>query len=377
MKDYQKKQIKVLLIKTIVFLGICTIVLSSLFFSKYIEKYLNNLNFKFNNEIANASLRVHFLDVGQGDCTFIELPNGENIMIDTGPVSSIKNVVRYLKVLGVEEKHSIDYLILTHTDSDHIGNAKEVISKYNVKNIFIPKVYSNYEVKNNLDYYDYNIVDTYLWNQTVESIYKNIEINNINYSFKDVVIESEEFNFSLIFYTPLDNNFSDSNDYSPVIILNSNDVKYMFVGDISSKTEKNFLDYYSELVSLNYFDVDVLKISHHGSKNSTTEDFLMAVKPEVAIISCGKSNSYNHPNNDTINRLANVNCKIYRTDITSSIVCVENDRSLYVQTNYQKFLPLYFEWWTVVLTIIIICFYVIFFVKFEFNKKIKKKNKNR
>ena len=369
-----KFNFKVLIIKTIVFLIISTIILSTLLFSSFFEKYINNFYFTFNNSIVNAKLKVHFLDVGQGDCTFIELPNNETLMIDTGPYSSITNVKKYLEILGLKENEDIDYLILTHTDSDHIGSAKEIIESYNINNVFIPKVYSKYELENNLNFYNYKLDNSSLWNETVKSIYKNIDKENINYNFKDIVIEDADSNFSLIYYSPLEDNFSESNDYSPIIMLNYSSKKFMFVGDVSSNIEDDFLSYYSELIKSNYFDVDVLKVSHHGSKSSTTENFLNAVKPEIAIISCGEGNLYNHPNNETINRLTKINCKIYRTDVNSSIVCAVNNYEIFAQCNYQKFSSFYFEWWTFVVSFMVIIFYIIYFVKFDF-KKNKKNDK--
>ena len=103
-----KFNFKVLIIKTIVFVVISAIVLSSLFFSNFFEKYINNYYFSFNNSITSAQLKVHFLYVGQGDCTFIQLPNNKTLMIDTGPSSSINNIKKYLQILGINKNENIN-----------------------------------------------------------------------------------------------------------------------------------------------------------------------------------------------------------------------------------------------------------------------------
>ncbi len=374
LKSYQKTKIKYFIIRLCVFICICAVLLCSLFFSDFFEKHINHMYFNFNNEISSSLCKVHFINVGQGDCTFIQLPDGKNLMIDTGPENSIDNVESYLKILGLNKRDKIDYLILTHTDSDHIGNASKIINNYKIENIYIPKVYSNYEIENNLNFYDYNLVTSKLWYQTSKTIHENV--NNINYSFKDMVIESVEYNYSLIFYTPLNDKESNSNDYSPIIMLNYNHNKFMFVGDVSSKAESEFLEYYNDILNLGYFDVDVLKVSHHGSKNSTTQQFLNVVKPEKAIISCGKENNYNHPNNETINNLVNYGCDVFRTDVSGSIVCSAKNDKIFIQTNYESFRTIYFEWWNFVVSLIIIAFYITFFVKFNNKKEDENFNKN-
>ena len=132
LKRYQKENIKSFIIRISVFISICIILLCSLFFSNFFEKYINHLYFNFNNDISSSQCKVHFINVGQGDCTFVQLPDGKNLMIDTGPENSLDNVERYLNVLGIKHKDKIDYLILTHTDSDHIGNACKIIKNYNI-----------------------------------------------------------------------------------------------------------------------------------------------------------------------------------------------------------------------------------------------------
>lgn len=354
MNYYEKRTVtkREIIIKSIVFVCICTCFLLSLFFADNIEKRINHIYFDFNFGVVSSTCKIHYIDVGQGDCTFIELPDNKSILIDTGASFSGEKIKKYLKAIGKDKNCVIDYLILTHTDSDHIGNAKMILDTYQVKNVYMPKVYSNFEVKNNLCVSDYNINTSLLWEETCLSIYNEVGLSNRFYSFMGSVIESDEAGYSLVFYSPFEDKITEANNYSPIMVLSYGNSKFMFVGDIESSVEEEFLSYYNSV--LNNFDVDVLKVSHHGSKNSTTNEFLQAVKPEYAVISCGNNNSYAHPNNETIDRLINNNCKILRTDTTSSIVFGVNSQNFVYQTSYDFISSYHFCWWYVVVSAIVI-----------------------
>ena len=361
MKEYQRKFLKKLIIRTIIFLTISLVFLLSLFFSEKIERKINKKYFEFSSSIDNCKFKIHFVDVGQGDCTIIELPDDKLMMIDTGPNTSNDKVQKYLKVLGVNKGGIIDYLILTHTDSDHVGNAEMILDNYDIKNIYIPKVYSNYEVKNNLDLFDYNVNTSSMWEDICFAISQ--EDSHLFYNEMNLVIENPQKDYSLVFNSPFDEKLSDSNNYSPIIVLKYKTFKFMFVGDIDASVEQEFLNYYSSV--LNNFDMDLLKVAHHGSKNSTTTEFLSAVKPEKAIISCGKDNSYAHPNNETINRLTNCGAEILRTDTTSSIVVAANTNNLYYQTSYDFISSFNFCWWHFVVSAIVLFACLVFSIKIK------------
>lgn len=365
MNYYEKRKItkREVIIKCIVFMCICACLLCSLFFAENIERKINHIYFDFNKSVSSSACKIHYIDVGQGDCTFIELPDNKSIMIDTGASFSADKVKKYLKAIGKDKNTVIDYLILTHTDSDHIGNSKMILDNFIVKNVYIPKVYSNFEVKNNLCVSDYNINTSLLWEETCKAIYSEVGTTNRFYSFKDCVIENDEAGYSLIFYYPFEDKISEANNYSPIIVLSYRTSKFMFVGDIEGSVEEDFLLYYKDV--LNNFDVDVLKVSHHGSKNSTSNEFLQVVKPEYAVISCGKDNSYSHPNNETINRLINNNCKVLRTDTTSSIVFGFGNNNLIYQTNYDFIISYHFYWWYVVVSGIILFSIMVFCFKIK------------
>lgn len=362
MKEDKRKIFKKLIIRIIIFSSISLVFLLSLFFSEKIEIKINRLYFDFNPYVNSCALKVHYVDVGQGDCTVIELPDEKLMVIDTGPSSSSDKLQKYLKVLGINKGDIIDYLILTHTDIDHIGNAKMIIENYEIKNIYIPKVYSNYEVKNNLNVFDFNINTSLIWEEVCFSI-ANENVENLFYNEMDLVIENHQADYSLIFNSPFSEKISDSNNYSPIMVLKYKSFKFMFVGDIDASVEQEFLNYYSSV--LNNFDIDILKVSHHGSKNSTTNEFLSVVKPEKAIISCGKDNSYSHPNNETINNLTSCGAEILRTDTTSSIVVAVNTNNLYCQTSYDFISTFDFCWWHFVVSAIVISACLVFSIKIK------------
>ena len=359
MNNYERrKKNKLILLIGLIILNI--LLLISLCFSSTIEKYINNCYFNFDENIVNSKTQIHFIDVGQGDCTVFILPDGKVALIDTGASLAQEKVIKYLNAIGLDKGSNIDYLILTHTDSDHIGNAEKIIKEYNIKNIYMPKVYSRFEVESNLVKYDYKIDYSSLWYNTCLAI--NSEVNSYHkfYNEKDLIIENSLYNYSFVFYAPFEDKYSDSNNYSPIIIFKSYDFKFMFVGDIDSKVESEFISYYASIK--NSLDIDVLKVSHHGSKNSTSSEFLNFVNPEKAIISCGKDNSYFHPSNEVINRLTNCGCEILRTDTTSSVICGVSNQKLYFQTSYDNIGFSYFYWWYVVVSslvlsiILILCF---------------------
>lgn len=356
MKEYQRKNLKRFLIKLAIFVCLSALIFASLFFSAPIERFLNGNQFFASTEFLNSKFSVHYIDVGQGDCTFIKVGD-KSIMIDTGTKDSAKNIARYLNNLNFVSGSKIDYLILTHTDSDHIGGAEYLFDYFKFENIFRPKVYSSFEVKNNLNIQDFNVEQSLLWSVVTEKLIE--ETANIFYSFAGEEIVFSDF--ELRFYSPFENNLADSNDYSPIMVLKVNDKKFMFMGDASAQIESEFLLEYSQEIYENFFDCDVLKVAHHGSKNSSTQAFLNAVKPEFAIISCGLENSYGHPSNEVINNLEKLDCDIFRTDTMGSVVVFEDGSKICTQSGFYFITNIYFEWWVFVVSFEIILGFVMFF----------------
>ena len=245
--------------------------------------------------ISNANsqqLEVHHIDVGQGESIYIELPDGSDVLIDAGKSNYGSTVVNYLK--GQEKDIDIEYLIATHPDADHIGGMSEVFKQLNVKNFIYPTDAPH---------------DTKTW-QNVLSL-ADAEGCNIKDSTPGTT-----FNIggaTMKFIQP-SVDYSDNNDDSVVTYLEYKDVNFMFTGDIEADAEKDMVA--QNLVT----DVDFMTVPHHGSKGSSTEEFLAKAKPEHAIVSVGADNSYGHPTSDALNRYNAIGSKVYRTDQLGDIV---------------------------------------------------------
>jgi competence protein ComEC len=253
-----------------------------------------------NSSEDNSLLTVHFLDVGQADCTLIQLPNGEEALIDAGNYGDGSYITSYLKNLNIDD---IEYLILTHPHEDHIGSAKEIINNFTVEKIYMPDV----------------LTDSNLYESTMLAIEdKDIEIIFAEPGLK--IIDSTDLKFQLL--SPKSMYYSELNEYSAAAKLEYSNASFLFTGDAESVSELEMLGGDFNL------DSDVLKIGHHGGRTSSSNDFLKAVTPEYSIISCGEDNSYGHPHIETLNRLSDIGSEIYRTDELGTIVVVSDGQSI-------------------------------------------------
>ena len=253
---------------------------------------------------------VYFLDVGQGDSTLITL-NNKTILIDTGGIikyekepwqtrqkeyNQIDTIITFLKSKSIKK---IDYLILTHGDYDHMGNAINLAEKFKIK-----KVIFNCGVLNKLE----------------QELIKLLDKKNINYSscIKELNINSNK----LLFLK--NKEYDNENDNSSVIYTELNNYKFLFMGDAGVKVEEDLIKKY------NLKDIDVLKVGHHGSKTSSSKMFIDEINPNYSIISVGKNNRYGHPNDIVLENLED--SKIYRTDQDGSIMFEIKSDKLQIKT---------------------------------------------
>ncbi len=250
---------------------------------------------------AAGDLKAHFLDIGQGDSIFIELPNEENVLIDGGTRSNGDIVLNYLDKHDVD---SIDYLIATHPHEDHIGGLVEVINEYDIGDIYMPDVTHTTKAFENLllaiDNNGYKINKASAGNELVES--KDL----------DLYILAPEDKYKA----------SNLNNHSVVLKLDYKDNSFIFTGDAERESENQMLNMGYDL------DADLLKIGHHGSDTSTTSSFLKKVDPDYAIISCGLNNMYGHPNNSVLNKLKANDVEVFRTDLDGTIVANSNGKTI-------------------------------------------------
>lgn len=291
-------------------------------------------------------LKIHFVDVGQGDCILIELPDGKNVIIDSGE-NNYSDLKSY-----IDENTSIksfDYAIATHADSDHIKNFDEILRDFEVKKIYRPHVLytgNKYNFssdfnkggskgsKDSVTYAEFlRAVDneTYIDNGVTKDADWEFFTHESDFAGK-ISINEQIYEYYFDFLTPRVESFSDinyknANDYSPIIKFTYCDVDVLFTGDAEGgnegDAEDDFVSIYSDLgVSV---DVEILKVSHHGSKTSTTEEFLELVKPEYAVIQCGLNNEYGHPTQVVLDRLLNVNTSVYRNDLQGDVLLTINN----------------------------------------------------
>lgn len=260
----------------------------------------------------NKNTYIYFIDVGQGDLELIVTENNESILIDTGGKLSYKteswkqrnkefnlmssSVIPFIKSIGIKK---IDYLIITHGDYDHMGEAINLVNGFKVE-----KVIFNCGEYNDLE----------------KELIKVLEKKNIKYysCVKELNIDKYKLQFLNT------GTYNNENDNSSVIYLNYNNYKFLFMGDAGVEVEQNLIEKY------NLKDIDVLKVGHHGSKTSSSKCFIDSINPKYSIISVGKNNRYGHPNDSVLDNLNDSN--IYRTDINGSIMFKIKNNKLRIDT---------------------------------------------
>lgn len=255
--------------------------------------------------IKSEELQIYFFNVGQADCILVR-NNGKNMLIDSGDNEDGPLLVKYIKRLGINR---IDYLIGTHVHEDHIGGMDNIIKEFDIGEIYIP----------------------YTTNKSKRKFYEEVinEVKQkglvINYKKMGDKFELGEANCEI---KSIDNSDPTSssriNSTSIVIQMEVNNNKYLFMGDAEDNVEAN-----SKIV---WEDIDVLKVGHHGSDTSSTEQFINKVLPEIAIISVNSNtNSYGHPSETIIKRLQDKECEIYRTDMNGTILLINENGTNEVQ----------------------------------------------
>ena len=239
---------------------------------------------------SGDTLRVNYIDVGQGDSIFIQLPNNETMLIDAGEAYKSENVINYLNNLGIKK---IDYVVGTHPHTDHIGGLEEVINTFDIGSIYMPRAVST--------------------SKTYEDLLTTISSKGLKVkTAKSGVVVLDEDNLKLEFIAPNSDSYSELNNYSAVLKLTYLDNTFLFMGDAETLSEDEIT---------NEIKADVIKVGHHGSDSSSSLEFVKKVSPEYAIIMVGVGNSYNHPYQSIIDRYESVGAKVLRTDLDGNIVC--------------------------------------------------------
>ena len=240
---------------------------------------------------------VHFIDVGQGDSTFIQFANGKNMLVDAGTDAAGESVVAYLNSLNVKK---IDYVVATHPDVDHIGGMVDVLDAFKVETFIdsgknhTTKTYDNMLIA----------IDKEQAKYIVPKRGDFLVENNEMHEYIQVVHSNEKA--------------ETNNDASIVLKGNFCGTQYLLMGDASKQVEKQIIEQDDSLQS------PILKVGHHGSYTSSSLDFLKVVKPESIILSYGEHNDYGHPHEVVLNNIAEVNAKIYSTATDGTLVLTIN-----------------------------------------------------
>lgn len=252
------------------------------------------------------NLKIYFIDVGQGDSSLIVTPQNKTILIDGGGSANSnfdvgKNtLVPYVLDRGFTK---IDIVIISHFDSDHIGGILTLLEELKVEKVYISK---QIEVSNNYKKF-LQIINE-----------KNIKAYEVDVGNRIFIENSLYFDVVWPKKEQITNNVLNNN--AIVCNLHYKNFSMLFTGDIEEIAEKEILELY--LKNKNLIKADILKVGHHGSKTSSTEDFLRLVMPKVAVIGVGKNNNFGHPNEGVLERFKKLNCEIYRTDLNGEISIV-------------------------------------------------------
>lgn len=247
---------------------------------------------------VTGELVVHFIDVGQGDSILLE-SDGDFVLIDAGETNYAQTVCDYL---SSQQVTSIDYVIATHPHSDHCGGLTQVLNTYDCDNFIT--------------------TETDQQTQTWLNVLYAVDDKGINYIDSQVGNTYSFGNSTFEIMGPYGTGYDDYNDYSVIVKATCGNTSFLFTGDAEKLVEKEMIEKGADLTA------DVLKVGHHGSYTSSCSEFLSAVDPAYAVISCGKDNDYGHPHSETMQKLSDLNITTYRTDTQGTIVAVSDSRTI-------------------------------------------------
>lgn len=270
------------------------------------------------------NFQIHAIDVGHGDCFLIKLPNDESMLIDAGKENNSLVVCEYInQFLSFENLKQIDYFVLTHADSDHIGGAKNIINNFKVANLLRPPVYSVTESQTSYATEDFETDEGFLYDEVIMRAYEKGVSSQ--YFYQGMTIQFGDC--KLEFLSPQINAKGlSSNNYSGVMMFHYQAKKFLFMGDAEEEIEKGLINKYGTNLK-----ADVLKVGHHGSATSSSKEFLELVAPEYAIISSEGNSSY-FPDFNVVQNLKNSDSTLLPTyEFGNLVVSIKNDEIIYAK----------------------------------------------
>lgn len=253
----------------------------------YFTTNTDNTTSGYENNSSSSEVLVYFIDVGQADAIYIKDGNS-NMMIDAGNNADGKLLVKYLQSLNVK---NFKYVVGTHAHEDHIGGMDDIINNFKIDNFYMPEAIST--------------------SKTFEDVLDALDKNKVTFQTPKIgdKFTLENTNFEVL---SIGNDTSDLNDTSLVLKMSYNNTCVLFMGDASSNVEKNLLN--------KDIDCQVLKVGHHGSRYSSSDEFIKKVNPTYGIIMVGKDNKYGHPTKKALDILNKYKVTIHRTDEEGTIV---------------------------------------------------------
>ena len=251
--------------------------------------------------LPDGTVEIRFLDVGQGDAAFILTEEG-NILLDTGDVSARQEVYFALNSYG----NRLEYLIISHAHTDHMGGAAYILEKMDVGTVILPRTVSS--------------EDAYV--QLLEAV--RASGATLLYADEGTAFSLGGADFRIL--APL-SAYEEENNRSAVIRMDYGNISALFTADAEFLSETDQLEKYS-IFRGSYLDADILKVPHHGSSSSSSEKYLRAVTPRYAVITCGKDNAYGHPSPEVLGRLEALGAQIFRTDRDGTVSLITDGETV-------------------------------------------------